>query len=83
VAAFKAAWDAAKAGWQAAGVVGGAASQDVKDANTLYLYFNHADAKALKAWWTGKDNKKWLKDAGVKGAPKSTWLQEKSMVMYQ
>ncbi len=82
-AAFKAAFDAGTESIKAAGINGYALSQDAKDANVVYLYLTAPTVDPLKAWWNAKETKKWNKDAGLKGAAKALWTQEKSFTMYQ
>jgi quinol monooxygenase YgiN len=66
-----------------AGVVGWGLGQDLKDANTAYLYLQSDDVAKLKAYVESKDTKKAWKDAGVKGTAKTTYAKEGEMTMYQ
>jgi quinol monooxygenase YgiN len=81
-AAFKRAFDAKAAERAAAGVVGYSLSQDVDDEQIAYLYVQSDDRARLKAFVAAKETKQLWKDAGVKGAPAITLVQEGEMTLY-
>ena len=81
-AAFQTALDQAAPARTAAGIVGYGFGQDLAAANSVYLYLESDDIAKLKAYVDSKDTKKAWKDAGVKGAPKASYVKEIETVMY-
>lgn len=75
-AAFQAAFDQGAQARTDAGIVGFGLAQDVANAGTAYLYLQSDDLAKLKAYIDSKDTKKAWKDAGVKGAAKTSYLKE-------
>jgi hypothetical protein len=81
-AAFKTAIEGQDAALTAAGIAGYGLGQDAEKETVAYLYLQSEDLTMLKAYLAAKETKTALKDAGVKGQPKTTVVQEASMAMY-
>ncbi len=81
-AAFKTAWEGGAAGLAAQGVVGYGLAQDADKPEIAHLYLQAEDLAKLKAYVDSKDTKKAWKEAGVKGAAKTTFVKEGEMVTY-
>ena len=81
-AAFKTAIEAQDAALTTAGIAGYGIGQSPDTATVGYLYLQAEDVAKLKAYLAAKETKKAMKDAGVKGQPKTTVVQETGMMMY-
>jgi hypothetical protein len=82
-AAFKTALEAQDAARTGAGIIGYGLGQGLEKQTTAYLYLQSEDKDKLKAYLDAKETKQAMKDAGVKGQPKVTVVQESSLTMYQ
>jgi hypothetical protein len=81
-AAFKTALEGQEAARSAAGVLGYGLGQAVDKETQALVYFQSDDAAKIKTYLDAKETKQAMKDAGVKGQPKVTVVQEGSMTMY-
>jgi len=81
-AAFKTAIEAQDAALTTAGIAGYGLGQSPDTATVGYLYLQAEDVAKLKVYLAAKETKKAMKDAGVKGQPKTTVVQETGMMMY-
>lgn len=82
-AAWKAIFDADKQVRTDAGVASYAISQDPKDPNHVYLWLEGDDKDKLDTYLKSKELKARNKEAGVKGAPKTSLFENVEMKMYQ
>jgi len=82
-AAFKTALEGQDAARSGAGILGWALGQSVDKETVAYLYLQSDDAAKIKTYLDAKETKQAMKDAGVRGQPKTTVVQEGAMTMYQ
>jgi len=82
-AAWKAIFDADKQVRTDAGVASYAISQDPKDPNHIYLWLEGDDKDKLDTYLKSKELKARNKEAGIKGAPKTSLFENVEMKMYQ
>jgi quinol monooxygenase YgiN len=82
-AAFKTALEGQESARATAGIIGYGLGQSVDKETTAYLYLQSDDAAKLKTYLDAKETKTAMKDAGAKGQPKVTLVQEGTMTMYQ
>jgi quinol monooxygenase YgiN len=80
--AWKAAFDAGDQMRKDAGIVGYAVSQDPKDPNIVTVWVESEDQAKLEEFLKSKDLKAKMKEAGVKGAPKTTVYEILEFKMY-
>lgn len=81
-AAFKTALEGQEQARGAAGIIGYGLGQSVDKETQAFLYLQSDDSAKIKTYLDAKETKAAMKDAGVKGQPKVTMVQEGTMVMY-
>lgn len=82
-AAFKAAIEAHEEVLSNAGVLGWGLGQSVDSETDAFLYLQSENPESLEAYLSAKETKQAMKDAGVRGQPKTVIVQEGSMTMYR
>jgi quinol monooxygenase YgiN len=81
--AFKTGLEGQEEARSAAGIIGYGLGQSVDKETQAFVYMQSDDAAKLKTYLDAKETKQAMKDAGVKGQPKVTIVQEGPMAMYQ
>jgi quinol monooxygenase YgiN len=82
-AAFKTALESQEPARNTAGILGYGLGQSVDKETQAFVYLQSDDAAKIKTYLDAKETKAAMKEAGVKGQPKVTIVQEGSMTMYQ
>ena len=82
-AAFKTALEGQEAARSAAGIIGYGLGQSVDKETQAFVYLQSDDAAKIKTYLDAKETKAAMKEAGAKGQPKVTVVQEGSMTMYK
>jgi quinol monooxygenase YgiN len=82
-AAFKTALEGQEQARSTAGIIGYGLGQAVDKDTQAMVYLQSDDAAKIKTYLDAKETKAAMKEAGAKGQPKVTVVQEGSMTMYQ
>lgn len=82
-AAFKAALEGQEPARSTAGIIGYGLGSGVEKDTQAMVYLQSDDAAKIKTYLDAKETKAAMKEAGAKGLPKVTLVQEGSMTMYQ
>lgn len=81
--AFKTAIEGGEDARSSAGLIGWGVGQSVDKPTEAIVYLQSNDAEKLKSYLAAKETKAAMKDAGVKGQPKTTLVKEVSHRMYE
>lgn len=80
--AFKTAIEGSEAARSTAGLIGWGIGQSTDKPTDAFVYLQSDDPAKLKTYLAAKETKAAMKDAGAKGAPKTTLVKEISNRMY-